>query len=60
VPCKVKGPVNKGTVLVSSYIPGVAEAINLGMFKPGCVIGKSLENIESEDIKTIEVVVGRF
>jgi hypothetical protein len=60
VPCKVKGPVNKGTVLVSSDIPGVAEAVNLSMFKPGCVIGKSLENIESQDIKMIEVVVGRF
>jgi hypothetical protein len=60
VPCKVKGPVNKGTVLVSSDIPGVAQAVNLSMFKPGCVIGKSLENIESQDIKMIEVVVGRF
>jgi hypothetical protein len=60
VPCQVRGPVAKGTVLVTSDTPGVAEAINFSMFRPGCVLGKSLENIESKDIKTIEVVVGRF
>jgi hypothetical protein len=60
VPCRVRGPVSKGTVLVTSHIPGVAEAINFSMFRPGCVLGKSLENIENNDIKTIEVVVGRF
>jgi hypothetical protein len=60
VPCQVRGPVNQGTVLVSSQIPGVAEAINLDLFKPGCVIGKSLEAITTNEIKTIEVAVGRF
>jgi hypothetical protein len=28
VPCQVQGPVNKGTVLVSSSVPGVAQALN--------------------------------
>jgi hypothetical protein len=60
VPCQVRGPVNKGTVLVTSNTPGVAEAINFSMFRPGCVLGKSLEDITNNDIKTIEVVVGRF
>ena len=60
VPCCVQGPVEKGTVLVSSHIPGVAEALNSSMYRPGCVIGKALEKIDSTDIKTIEVVVGRF
>lgn len=60
VPCQVRGPVNKGTVLVTSDIPGVAEAVNFSMFRPGCVLGKSLEDITNNDIKTIEVVVGRF
>jgi hypothetical protein len=60
VPCQVQGPVEKGTVLVSSHIPGVAEALNSGMYRPGCVLGKALEQIDSTDIKTIEVVVGRF
>ena len=29
-------------------------------FVPGCVIGKSLENLNTTTISTIEVVVGRF
>jgi hypothetical protein len=60
VPCQVKGPVNKGTVLVTSNTPGVAEAMNYSSFRPGCVLGKSLENISDDSIKLIEVVVGRF
>jgi hypothetical protein len=60
VPCQVQGPVSKGTVLVTSNTSGVAEAINFSMFRPGCVLGKSLEDITNNEIKTIEVVVGRF
>jgi hypothetical protein len=60
VPCLVRGPVNKGTVLVTGSQPGVAEALNTDLFKPGCVIGKSLEMITDNSIKTIEIVVGRF
>jgi hypothetical protein len=60
VPCQVRGPVNKGTVLVTSDTPGVAEALVNSLFSPGCVLGKSLETIADNSIKTIEVVVGRF
>jgi hypothetical protein len=60
VPCQVQGPVNKGTVLVSSSVPGVAQALNTQLHVPGCVIGKSLETIEDDMIKTIEIAVGRF
>ena len=60
VPCRVRGPVNKGTVLVTSDTPGVAEAINSSMFRPGCILGKSLETIVDSGIHTIEIVVGRF
>lgn len=60
VPCLVQGPINKGTVLVTSSIPGVAQAIHMPEYVPGCVIGKALEQIDSTIIKTIEVVVGRF
>ena len=60
VPCRVKGPVAKGTVLVTSDVPGVAEAINNSMYRPGCVLGKSLGQIDNTSIQTIEVVVGRF
>jgi molybdenum cofactor biosynthesis enzyme len=60
VPCQVQGPVEKGTVLVSSSVPGVAQALNTQLYVPGCVIGKSLETIEDDMIKTIEIAVGRF
>ena len=60
VPCRVRGPVYKGTVLVTSEIPGVAEAINSSMFRPGCILGKSLEEINDTSVQTIEIVVGRF
>ena len=60
VPCQVQGPVNKGTVLVTGDIPGTAIAIDTSKFKPGCVVGKSLEIINSTDVVTIEVAVGRL
>jgi hypothetical protein len=60
VPCLVQGPVSKGTVLVTGDTPGTAMAVKTSKFAPGCVIGKSLENIESNQVKTIEVAVGRL
>ena len=60
VPCRVQGPVNKGTVLVTGIVPGTAIAIDTSKFKPGCVVGKSLEIINSTDVVTIEVAVGRL
>jgi hypothetical protein len=56
--CRVRGPVSKGDLLVSSADPGVAQ--RLVNFVPGSIIGKSLENIENSDIQTIEIAVGRF
>jgi hypothetical protein len=60
VPCLVQGPVNKGTVLVTSTTPGVAMALDSNLYQPGCVIGKSLEMIPDDSVSKIEVVVGRF
>lgn len=60
VPCLVQGPVNKGTVLVTSAIPGVATALDNVLYRPGCVVGKSLEIIPDDSVCKIEVVVGRF
>ena len=60
VPCLVQGPVNKGTVLVTGNQFGIAAALSADHFQPGCVIGKSLEIIQDNSIKTIEIVVGRF
>ena len=58
VPCQVQGPVRKGDVLVASSTPGVAQRIGMN-WQPGCILGKSMEAINSTDIKTIEVAVGR-
>jgi hypothetical protein len=60
VPCLVQGPVSKGTVLVTGTVSGTAVALNTSKFKPGCVVGKSLEIINSADVVTIEVAVGRL
>jgi len=60
VPCWVKGPINKGDRVVSSDIPGVGEKLNLDKYQPGCIIGKSLESLNNDEIKKIEVVVGRI
>jgi hypothetical protein len=60
VPCLVQGPVNKGTVLVTSPTPGIAMAIINSMYQPGCVIGKSLDTIKDSSTQLIEIAVGRF
>ena len=60
VPCRVLGPVSKGDRVVSSHIAGVAQALDPAQYQPGCIIGKALQAIDSTDIGTIEVVVGRL
>jgi hypothetical protein len=60
VPCQVLGPVKKGDRLVSSMIPGVAQVLDEGTYKPGCMIGKSLEDWPDTSVRSIEVVVGRL
>jgi hypothetical protein len=59
VPCRVLGPVSKGDRVVSSHIAGVAQALDPAQYQPGCIIGKALQAINSAEIATIEVVVGR-
>jgi hypothetical protein len=59
VPCLVVGTIRKGDRLVSSDLPGVAQAMNIDLYQPGCIIGKSLENYNSTEVGTIEVAVGR-
>jgi hypothetical protein len=59
VPCLVVGTIDKGDLLVSSNIPGVATKLQPGDWVPGCVIGKALENYNSTQVGTIEVVAGR-
>ena len=63
VPTKVLGPCQKGDLMVSSNIEGVATSINnvtADLAKPGSVIGKALFALESSTVEIIEVVVGRL
>ena len=59
VPCSVVGTIHKGDRLVSSDLPGVAQALNMSQYQPGCIIGKSLEDYNSAEPGVIEVAVGR-
>jgi hypothetical protein len=58
VPCRVAGKIKKGNIMVTSGIPGVAVAA-VGDIKVGSMIGKALEDYDSDYIGTIEVAVGR-
>ena len=59
VPTKVQGPVAKGDRLVTSSVQGAAERLDPTKYQPGCIIGKALEAIDSDEVRYIEVVVGR-
>ena len=60
VPCQVRGEIKKGDRLVASEVPGVATVLDMNSYQPGCIIGKSLENYNSNSVGTIEIVVGRI
>jgi len=57
VPCRVVGKISKGDLLVSGELIGTA--ISTIFPKPGALIGKALEDYDSDDIGTIEVMVVR-
>ena len=59
VPCKVIGPINKGDLLVTSRLGGIAQRMIADRYVPGCVLGKSLQNVAHSEIVTIEIVVGK-
>jgi hypothetical protein len=56
VPCKVKGPVCKGDILVSSDTVGYAETRRTSTVNPLAVVGKSLENFDG-NLGIIEILV---
>jgi len=58
VPCKVVGKIRKGDMLVASGAPGIATAEKNPAL--GSVIGKALEDYDSQTVGIIEVVVGRI
>ena len=58
VKCKVQGYIRKGDMIVSGATPGVGIADDDPIL--GTVIGKALQDYDSTEIGTIEVVVGRL
>jgi hypothetical protein len=58
VPCKVVGKIRKGDILITSKIPGVAIASS-GVVMVGTVVGKALQDYDSDHIGKIEIAVGR-
>jgi hypothetical protein len=60
VPCSVVGTIRKGDRLVASDIPGVATVMDTARYQPGSIVGKALEDYNSEDVGIITVVVGRL
>jgi hypothetical protein len=59
VPCQVIGTIAKGDRLVASDYMGAAQRLDPDQYQPGCIVGKALENYDSETIGLIEVAVGR-
>jgi len=57
VPCKVVGKIKKGDILVTAGIHGVATVSDDP--KVGTIVGKAIENYDSDHIGTIEIAVGR-
>ena len=63
VPCKVIGPVRKGQRLVTSEVNGVARAPQDHEGEAddwNRIVGRALENKDTESVGLIEVVVGRM
>jgi len=58
VPCRVVGKIRKGDMLVTARTPGVAIAGGDDV-KVGTVVGKALQDYDSDHIGTIEIAVGR-
>ena len=59
VPCRVIGKISKGDLITSSSTAGVATRLEPEDWRPGAIIGKSLQNFDSDQEGVIEVVVGR-
>jgi hypothetical protein len=59
VPCQVSGKIAKGDRLVTGDIPGVAVRLDPNTYQPGCLIGKALQDHNSNAVGIIEVAVGR-
>jgi len=58
VPCKVHGIIKRGDMIVSGNIAGAGTSCTAPKF--GTVVGKALENYNSEEVGIIEVIAGRL
>lgn len=59
VPCRVIGKVQRGDILVTSEIPGVAKVLDPVKHRHGCTFAKALGEWNGEGEGIIEVIVGR-
>jgi hypothetical protein len=57
-PVKVTGKVLKGERLVCGHLPGVAMALGFNEYDPRKVIGRSLEQKDSDELGVVEAVIG--
>lgn len=60
IPCRVVGQISKGSLLCSSDVAGHAQALPAELYTPGVVIGKALEDHNTDGVGTIEIMVGRL
>jgi len=60
LPIRIIGRINKGDLITSSDVPGVACKLDISDFTPGCIIGKSLETKTSDNEAMIEIIIGRY
>jgi len=60
IPCKIVGSIQKGDRLVTSGIKGVATVLDPNKYQAGCIIGKALQEYNSNEIGVIEIAVGRY
>jgi hypothetical protein len=58
VPVRVVGTIRKGDCLVNSSIAGVATRLDPAQYQLGCVIGKAIDEYNSDTPGLIEVAVG--
>jgi hypothetical protein len=56
VPCKVIGPVKKGSIIISSNEPGIGIATD-NMPHATAIVGRSLEDNKDPNVKLVEIVV---
>jgi hypothetical protein len=58
VPCRVIGKIKKGDLLITSDLPGVATVASENC-RVGTIVGKAIEDYNSDTIGVIEIAVGR-